>query len=285
LNIVLDSLKFYKLKNENTARILFLIVYALFLGFYIFPIGVPVDVEAIATMLMDNTAAKISVLSGANILNFISQIVLILLTACFSLLYANCYVMQSEGFPNKKAILSAIRSIPKLFGFLIVMLLPVVISSLFAFIPLIYLFYALFFSPMMIIEGKKGIIESIRESYKATKGIKLSIFISQMLLYFLMNLPITLFSTAFFYIGNNDTLAEYLVMSFLRAAYVLMGGRLIGNFYILAIKNPEKIRNGRVDILQKFTGTNETQDDTDGTDGTDDADDADDTENTDDTGK
>lgn len=262
MNIVLDSLKFYKLKNENTARILFVLVYAVFLAFYMFPVGVPVDIEAFTNALMDQSAASLPTLSGSNILNFASQIVLTLVTAFFSLIYANCHVMESEGFPDKKAVMSMIRAIPKLAGFLLLMLVPVVVSSVFAFIPLIYLFYALFFSPMLIIEGKRGIVESIMESFKSTKGIKLSIFISQIMLYFLMNLPITLFNTAFYYIGNSGTLAEYLVMSFLRAAYVLMGGRLIGNFYILAIKNPGKLKNGKIDMMQKYNQTDENSDET-----------------------
>lgn len=249
--IALDSLKFYKLKNEKTARLLFLIVYALFLGFYLFPIGDPISIDAINSLLQKGTVSNLPLLTSGNIISFASQIGLTIITSFFALIYASCFVMQSEEISNKKAIFAAFRGMPKLIGFLLLMLIPVMISSLFAFIPLIYLFYALFFAPLLIIEGKKGIIEAVIGSYQTTKGLKFTIFISQILLYFIMNIPITIFGSIFLSYGYDNTLGEFLVMSFLRAAYVLMGGRLVGNFYVLAVKNQEKIKNEKTGEFRK----------------------------------
>ena len=64
-----------------------------------------------------------------------------------------------------------------------------------------------------------------------------------------MNIPISIFSTAFLYVGYNGTIAEFLILSFLRAAYVLMGGRLAGNFYLLAVKNEEKLRKIKIGFM------------------------------------
>jgi len=260
LIIALDSLKFYKLKNENTARILFLIVYILFLGFYAFPIGKPLDIDQITKILQGVAIADFSAIISGNLVFLASQLFLYILTSFFALVYANCYVMQSEGFPSKKAVLSSIRGLPKLIGFMILMLVPVALSSFFAFIPLIFLFYALFFVPMLITEGKRGIIEAIVESFKSTKGVRFNIFITQMMVYFIMNIPITLFGSAFLYTGNSNTIAEFLVLSFLRAAYVLMGGRLIGNFYLMVIKNEEKIRKVNVDVSESNSDSEDNQD-------------------------
>jgi hypothetical protein len=166
--------------------------------------------------------------------------------------------MQAEGFPSRKAIIASIRAIPKLIAFLILMAAPVAISSLLAFIPLIYLIYALFLAPLLMMEGKKGVIDSITQSFRATKGIKFSIFINQVFLYFVMNLPITLVSSLFYSTGNSGTVGEYLVMAFLRASYILMTGRLIGKFYLLAIKNQDKLRNGTIDVIRDSGSSDES---------------------------
>lgn len=263
LIIALDSLKFYKLKNENTARILFLIVYALFLGFYTFPIGEPVDIDTLTKAIQVDSTAIFTILTRGNLVYFVSQLILFILTSFFALIYANCYVMQSEGFPSKKAVVSTIRGLPKLIGLILLMIAPVALSSILLFIPLIFLVYSLFFTPLLIVEGKKGIIEAIIESFRTTRGVRFNIFITQMVLYFIMNLPITLFSSAFFYTGNNNTFAEYLVLSFLRAAYVLMGGRLIGNFYLLVIKNQEKIKHVNIDVFNNKDNADDESDNED----------------------
>ena len=247
LLIALESLKFYKLKNERTVQILFLIIYALFLGFDLFPIGEPISIDTINSLLQKGTASNLPLLTSGNIISFASQIALTGVTSFFALIYANCFVMQSEDIPNRKAAWSTFRGLPKLLGFLLLMTIPVAISSLFAFIPLVYLFFALYFTPILITEKKKGIIEAVIGSYQSTKGLKMTIFMSQILLYFIMNIPITIFGSIFLNYGYENTLAESLVLSFLRAAYVLMGGRLVGNFYMLAIKNKENIKNGKID--------------------------------------
>ncbi len=240
--IALDSLKFYKLKNEWTARILFLIVYALFLAFDLFPIGEPISLDTINTLIQSGSVSNLPLLTPGNILAFASQLALTGVTGFIALIYANCFVMQADDIPDKKAILEAFRGLPKLLGFLFLMLIPIGISSVFAFIPLIFLYFALYFAPLLITEAKKGIFQAIISSYQSTKGMKITIFVSQILLYFIMNLPITMFSSIFLSYGYQNTLAEFLVLSFLRASYILMGGRLAGNFYKLAVKNKGKVQ-------------------------------------------
>jgi len=245
----LESLKFYKLKNERTVQILFVIVYALFLGFDLFPIGEPISIDTINSLLQKGTAANLPMLTSGNILSFASQAALTGVTSFFALIYANCFVKQSEDISDRKSIWSTFRALPKLLGLVLLMTIPVAVSSLFAFIPLIYLFFALYFTPMLITEGNKGVIEAVVGSYQSTKGLKFTIFMSLILLYFIMNIPITIFGSIFLNYGYENTLAESLVISFLRAAYVLMGGRLVGNFYLLAIKNKEKIKNTKLDAF------------------------------------
>ncbi|MHB1485449.1 MAG: hypothetical protein ACYCYI_12410 [Saccharofermentanales bacterium] len=249
LIIALESLRFYKLKNENTARILFLIVFALILGFYVFPIGTPIDNATLTKIVQGNATISISLISISNIVYYSVQFVIYLITSFLSLIYAASYVMEAEGFPNRKAVISSFRSLPRLIGFLLLLAVPVAISSLLAFLPLIFLFYALFFTPLLIIEGRKGIFKAIAESFRTTHGIRFNIFITQMIIWLLMNILTGIFSAAFINVGYSASIGEFLILSFLRAAYVLISGRLAGNFYLLAVKNEEKLKRIKLGFM------------------------------------
>lgn len=276
LNIVFDSLKFYKLKNETTTRILFVLLYIIFLVSFIFPIGKPLNPDDLNNILLGDRSTILSVFNINYILFLVFSLVIYLVTSFIGLIYANCYVMQSLGFPNKKAILASLRALPKLIIFLLLMITPVALSSIFLFIPLIYIFYALFFVPMLISEGKQGVFEAIITSFNSTKGIKYSLFFSQVFLYFIMNIPITLFSYAFYNTQTSGTISEYLLMAFLKAAYVLMSGRLVGNLYLLVMRNVEKDKKVSINLFynpsNKSSGENASYDENNEEDDEDDED-------------
>ena len=63
-----------------------------------------------------------------------------------------------------------------------------------------------------------------------------------------MNIPISIINATFLSTGYENTTAEYLLLSFLRAAYILMTGRMMGNFYILIVKNRDKIQKIRLNF-------------------------------------
>ncbi|MHB1452529.1 MAG: hypothetical protein ACYCYM_01045 [Saccharofermentanales bacterium] len=255
--LAFDSLKFYKLKSENTARGLFVIVYLLFLGFSEFPIGKPIDINALFEALQSGNAVVYPQITSQNIFYYASLLAFSVLVSYFSLIYATCFIMEHDGFPGKKGIIASLRQFPRLVGLILILIVPVLISSVFLFIPMIYLYYSLFFAPALITEGKKGIIEAMIESFRVSRGFKISIFFTQMLIYFIINIPISLFASGFLYSGYNDTIAEYLVMSFLSAAQVLITGRMIGNYYILAVKNEGNIKK----IIEDIEGKQENKND------------------------
>jgi hypothetical protein len=133
---------------------------------------------------------------------------------------------------------------------------------------LIFIYYSLIFAPLFIVEGKNTVIEAIIESFRHTRGFKFSIFISQAMVYFLMNIPISIVISVAVYTGNDNSTAEYLVLAFLKAAYVLMGGRLIGTFYVMIVKNSEKLNRAKLDIfnlnknVEDDESKNKSEDDT-----------------------
>lgn len=265
--IALDSLKFYKLKSEKTVRILFLILYALFFSFYMFPIGEILDPEEILSTLQ-NSGQIFSLLKIGHLYNILSIIGLSIITSFIALTYSTCYVMEAEGFPGKKAVTASLRKIPVLILFILMLVVPVVFSAIFIFIPLIFIYYSLVFSPLFIVEGKKSVVEAIIESFRHTRGFRFSIFIAQAMVYFLMNIPISIVMSVAIYSGNENSTAEYLVLAFLKAAYVLMGGRLIGTFYVMIVKNSEKLNRIKLDIfnlnrnVEDDEAKNKSEDDT-----------------------
>ena len=249
LIIAFDSLKFYKLKNENTARLLFIILYVLTLLSYVLPFGEPFSIEFLMDSLQNNPADIINSFGSSQIIYYFSLFAVSLISSFLALIYANCMIMESENFPNKKAVKTSFIKLPHIILYLILTVPVIFISSILAFIPLIYLYYAMYFVPLFITEGRKNVFESIIESFKYTRGFKFSIFFTQLTIYFIMNIPISLINATFLSTGYDNTVAEFLVLSFLRAAYILMTGRMMGNFYILIVKNRDKIKKLKLNLV------------------------------------
>lgn len=260
--VAFESLRFYKLKNENTARMLFLILYGLYLAFYSFPVGSSFSIEFLMDSLQGDPREIYREFSTGHLLHYSVIVLFTLVTSFISLVYANCHVMESENFPNKKGVMSSMFKLPQLVLLVLLMVPLLFLSSFFLFIPFIFIYYSLFFAPLLITEGKKSVSESIIESFTATRGYKFSIFFTHITIYFIMNIPTSIAAAVFISTGYHDTLAQFLVMSFLRAAYILMTGRMLGNFYMLIVKNIDKTKRVKLDFFGYPGGAdNETSDD------------------------
>ncbi len=239
--LALDCLKFYKLKSEGTVRSLFVILYLMFLAFDIFPIGEVPDYAGILVFLQSGSNADFPEISTGNLYYVLSLLVFSLITSLFSVVYATAFVSEKEGFPARKGIVDTLRKIPQLFGFILILVVPAMISSVFIFIPLIYLYYSLFVAPILITEGKMGIFSAMSESLRSTRGYKFSIFFTQIVVNMIINIPVSIFEMGFIFGGQGSYLASSLVLSFFRASRVLVIGRLIGHFYIMIVKQRKDV--------------------------------------------
>jgi len=249
LIIAFDSLRFYKLKNENTARTLFLILYALILLSSILPIGEPFSLEFLMRTLQNDPAAIINSFGSKQLIYYTFMLAVSLVSSFIALIYANCMVMESENFPNRKAIRTSFIKLPQIILYVILAMPVIFISSVLAFIPLIFLYYMMYFVPLFLTEGRKNVFEAIVESFTHTRGYKFSIFFTQLTIYFIMNIPISLINATFISTGYDNTSAEALLLSFLRAAYILMTGRMMANFYILIVKNRDKMEKIKLKLV------------------------------------
>ncbi|MFA6735345.1 MAG: hypothetical protein WCR87_00325 [Saccharofermentanales bacterium] len=239
--LALDCLKFYKLKSEVVARSLFVILYVFLVLFTAFPIGEQPDIQAILVLIQSGELKDFPSVTPANIYYALSFLGFSMLTAFFSVIYATCFIAEKDGFPARKGIIDSVRKIPSLIVFVLILIVPAMISAIFAFIPLIYLYYSLFVAAVLITEGKQSLFSAMSESFRYTKGYKLNIFFTQMVVYFAVNIPMSIFEALFIFQGQSESLAANLVLSFIRAARILITGRLIGNYYLILVKNRKDV--------------------------------------------
>ncbi len=239
--LALDCLKFYKLKSEWAARSLFIILYIMFMVFVSFPIGSIPDEAELFKLIQTRDLAGLSAITSENIYYAVSLLIFTLITSFFSVMYATIFVAEKEGFPAKKGITGSIRKLPSLALFVLALLVPSLISVIFVFIPLIFMYFSLFLAPVMITEGKMGIFAAMSESMRATHGYKLNIFITRLIISFAVSIPMSIFEMVFLFNGQTGSFASNLVISFFQAARVLIMGRLIGNFYLIAVKNKKDV--------------------------------------------
>jgi len=249
LIIAFDSLRFYKLKNENTARMLFLVLYTLILLSSILPIGEPFSLEFLMRSLQSDPAGIVNSFGRKQFIYYTFMLAVSLVSSFIAIIYANCMVMESENFPNKKAIKTSFIKLPQIVLYIILAMPVIFISSILAFIPLVFLYYMMYFVPLFVTEGRKNVFEAIIESFNHTRGYKFSIFFTQLTIYFIMNIPISLINATFLSTGYDNTTAEALLLSFLRAAYILMTGRMMANFYLLIVKNRDKMEKIKLKLI------------------------------------
>lgn len=230
----LESFKFYKIKHENVLRALFLVAFLLNAMITVFPPGdtnfglvfekIQAGVEA---------ANPVTIMEGFNLLNkghylyFGSQILLALANLFISYTYASVYIAERQNEAAPAAVLKLLQALPKLLLMVLIFLLPALFSSMLFFIPLLIMIFTFIFAPLFAGTEKHGVIESLADSRKLSRGNRLAMGITFVVQYFIFSLPINLIMTLF-PLGGATSLV---LQAFANALFLLMRGRLIGIFY------------------------------------------------------
>ncbi len=233
LMLLIETMKFHKVKQEMAVRILFVFCYVINTGIFFFP-GTDPDLTVIYNTLERMTQGDITMppLTDGNMLFIGLSLAASILTFLCTFFYAALYTGEKEDIPTRDIIKRLILSIPAIAATGVLLIVPVIFSSFLLFIPMIFILTAIYFLPLNLIIGRMRLSEALASSVRDTRRARLFIFLQYLFLMFAMNLPESLILTLFQLRG----VASALVSGFFLAASALMRGRLMGIFYLNLVK-------------------------------------------------
>ena len=233
LMLLLETMKFHKIKQEMAVRILFVFCYAMNIGIFFFP-GSDPDLTVLYRA-MERMAQGEFILpaftSGNKLFIFLTFAVSLLTILC-TFTYAALFAGEHDGLTTRQIVFNVFRSIPALIVTGILLIVPAIFSSFLLFIPMIIILMTLYFLPLNLILGRMRLTEAMAASARDTKRVRIFIFLQYIMLMIIMNLPESMILTIFQVKG----LAGALISAFFLTATALMRGRLMGMFYLNLVK-------------------------------------------------
>lgn len=233
LLLLIEAMKFHKVKQEMAVRILFVFCYMINIGIFFFP-GSDPDLTVLFRAMEQMAQGEFTLpafTSGNQLfigLTFAASLLTILCTFTYAALFAGGH----EGLTTRQIVVNILRSIPALIATGILLIVPAVFSSFLLFIPMIFILMILYFLPLNLILGRMRVTEAMSASARDTRRARVFIFLQYMMLMIVMNLPESMILTIFQVRG----LAGALISAFFLSATALMRGRLMGMFYLNLVK-------------------------------------------------
>ena len=233
LLLLLETIKFHRIKQEAAVRNLFLVCYLVNVGVYFFP-GSDPDltslVNALEAFAMGESVKP--VITEGNLLFAGLSVVAMLVTLLCTFIYAALFAGDREGNATREIMTSVIKAVPSLVLCGILLIVPIIFSALLMFIPLFIILTALYFLPLNLILGRMKLTEAMTTSFKDTRHAKMIIFLQYTMLMIVMNLPESLLVNLLPVTG----IAAVLIAAFFISAQAMMRGRLMGIFYLNLVK-------------------------------------------------
>lgn len=249
LAIILESLKFYKLKNAKTIQIWFVLLYGLNILIYVLPIG-DTDFSAyfraldamLATLKFDQSA--ILSLTPGNWFILGMNLAMQIVGAFFALMYATLYVGELDAMKPRQALARSLTIIPKLLLLMVLILIPAILSAFLFFIPLIVFVIMIYFLPLLLSLDKKPLFQAIQQSIADTRGKRLFIFAQVFLLSMFVSLP----SGLILDVIPGGQISYAIVSVFFNVLATFMQARMMGILYLILVKKvqfviPSKINS------------------------------------------
>ncbi len=229
-----ESFKFYKLKQQNVLRGLFLLAFLLNVAGLVFPIGdsnmLPV-LEKIQSGLSKSDVTEVmagfALINRGHYLFFGTQLLITCLNLLLSYFYANAYLAERANAKASDGVVKLLKALPKLLLMGLVLLLPILFSSLLFFIPLFIMAVMFVFAPVFASMDGHGAIESLEDSRKLSRGKRLAIAITFAVQLLVFNLPVSFILSAV----PTGTNLSLVIQAFADGFFILMRGRLIAIFY------------------------------------------------------
>lgn len=242
LSIILESLKFYKLKHEKTLQLWFLLLCAMNIGIYFLPF---IDTDFSAFYYWLDELAAVSVpnltilqsLTGGNWYFMGLSVLMTLVSAFFGLMYATLFVGERDGMMPRQAVVRSLAALPRLLLLAILLLVPALLSLWLLFIPLVVFAFMMFFMPLNLTLEKNKLSEAMQNSYLVTRQQKLFLFIQTVFLSMIISLPHSLISGIF----AMGILATAIISAFFTALQTFMQARLMGLLYVILVKKDQSV--------------------------------------------
>lgn len=234
----IESLKFYKLKNANIAKLFFFSIFIFNFIFLILPIGdrnllpfLTVILEAPQSRFLFSNFDDLH-LSNGNLIFLASRLILVVINFYFALMYTTVYSSEADGLNAKFGIKLALRAGAKYLLFSIVSILIFSLSSFLLLIPFIFFISTFIFAPLFFTEHKEKFIKSFKSSIEYTYGNKSTIIFSLILC-----LIFSSWLDRVFYIFAGDNLISFsLISALVNTIRTLVFARLVALLYLYFTK-------------------------------------------------
>ena len=211
--------RFYDLKNEQLARIIFIIILFISFGSALIP-------EAGALSIVGN-------LAGVTLIFLVSTVYLAAyikdirdeeytIEACFRIVARNAgrIVASSVAYMTAIAVFAGILTSPEIMGFI----------GIFVFVPVIIIYVMFLFTTCFVVDKDKGIAEAYMASRNITSGYKGGVFLKLLGFNLVVGFPSFFVWTAA--AASGKVLAANFIIAFTGAIINLMQQRLIALMYI-----------------------------------------------------
>jgi len=203
-----NSVKFYELKNENIAPVIFCtILFSSFIGVFI------------------PTSAGLKVYAAYNALN-------VIIVYLASTVYLLAYVKELKGekYGLLECVEAVLRVAPKIFFAYLIYDAAIVAGIILFFIPGIIAYVMFLFHTCYIVDKNKGIFEAFKASRRITSRRRLEIFGIVLLFNVILFLLISLVMM-FFVTSKNNIILSFVVV-FISSLINLMKQRMTAMLYI-----------------------------------------------------
>ena len=235
--ILLESLKFHKLKHERAVQIGFVGLFLLNLSVLVLPIG-DRNFDSLFLAfdeLMDGNLAVQPVwelLSAGNMLLIGLMLLLNLIMLFSSFVYATLYVGEKDGMTTGQAVVRCLKALLPITLLGLVMLLPALVSVMFAFIPVLVFLIMMYFLPLNLSLDRDSLNDAIRHSYEMTSKKRLFILFQSIMLSLLLTLPQNLLLN----LSGKNQIVYAAISCFFIVIRSFTQGRLMGILYLFLVK-------------------------------------------------
>jgi hypothetical protein len=235
--IILESLKFYRLRHERTIQLWFVLLYALNIMIFFLP-AVDTDFTAVYKVLEDLSGSQLAntsletLLTPGNWLYLGLTVAVNALNGFFILMYAALFVGEADSLPPRQSVLKCLAALPRLLLLALLLVIPALISVLFFMIPIIIFGMMMYFLPLNLAISRHSLTEAMHQSFLSTNRQKLFIFIQVMMLSIVISLPRTLILM----IIPLTEIPFAILTTFFTVLQVFIQGRLMGILYLFLVK-------------------------------------------------